>query len=328
MSSAIYGLWADLAPYNSVGKLKNLRVTLEDIEAQKVNLSTLERIKGLIKVSGDLSPLANYLAQAELALPADNPWAITAREARATLVSEFTTHRDLTKVPAMRQVLEKLKKDYVAAYIGLHTKARLGVSEDKAKAGLTRAPRLVALNRLATINMINPGQLTEFQNHMAGLKTCFDLTEGELATRPVCPHCQFRSVNEALGFASAANQLTILDGKLDELLAGWTQTLLENLDDPTVQENFTLLTPANRTQVKAFIKSKTLPDSLPAEFIDALQEAFFGLIPEVVKLADIQAALLAGGSPTAPDELKARFEKFIAERIRGKDARKLRFIVE
>ena len=52
------------------------------------------------------------------------------------------------------------------------------------------------------------------------------------------------------------------------------------------------------------------------------------MIPEVVKVADIQAALLAGGSPTAPDELKARFEKFIAERIRGKDARKLRFIVE
>ena len=318
----------DLSPYNSVGKLKNLRVTLEDIEAQKVNLSTLERIKGLIKVSGDLSSLANYLAQAELALPADNPWATTAREARATIVGEFTAHRDLAKVPTMRQLLEKLKKDYLAAYIGLHTKARLGVSEDKAKAGLTRDPRLVALNRLATINMVNPGQLTEFQDRMAGLKSCYQLTEGELATSPVCPHCQFRPVNESLGFASAANQLTILDGKLDELLSGWTQTLLDNLDDPTVQANFPLLAPANRKHVDGFIKGKALPDPLPAEFIGALQEAFSGLISEVVKLADIQAALLAGGSPTAPDELKARFEKFIAERIRGKDARKLRFIVE
>lgn len=318
----------DLSPYNSVGKLKNLRVTLEDIEAQKVNLSTLERIKGLIKVSGDLSPLANYLAQAELALPSDNPWATTAREARATIVSEFTAHRDLAKVPAMRQSLEKLKKDYLAAYIGLHTKARLGVSEDKAKAGLTRDPRLVALNRLATINMVNPGQLTEFQDRMAGLKSCYQLTEGELATSPVCPHCQFRPVNESLGFASAANQLTILDGKLDELISGWTQTLLDNLDDPTVQTSFGLLTPANRKHVDRFIASKALPDPLPAEFISALQEAFSDLIPEVVKLADIQAALLAGGSPTAPDELKARFEKFIAERSRGKDARKLRFIVE
>jgi len=67
---------------------------------------------------------------------------------------------------------------------------------------------------------------------------------------------------------------------------------------------------------------------LAAEFVAALQEAFSGLIPEIVKVADIQAALLAGGSPTKPDELKARFDKFIAERTRGKDASKLRFIVE
>ena len=59
-----------------------------------------------------------------------------------------------------------------------------------------------------------------------------------------------------------------------------------------------------------------------------MQEALSGLIPETVKLTDIQAALLAGGSPVTPDELKARFDKFIAGRIRGKDASKLRFIVE
>ena len=64
------------------------------------------------------------------------------------------------------------------------------------------------------------------------------------------------------------------------------------------------------------------------EFIDAVRVALRGLSKEVVKVADIHAALLAGGSPTTPDELKARFDKFIAERTRGKDASKLRFIVE
>jgi hypothetical protein len=317
-----------LSPYNSVGKLKNIRVTVEDIEAQKTNLATLDLVKGLLKLSGDLSPWANYLAQAELALPADNAWVTTARDARAKLVSDFAAHRDLTKVPAMRQALEKLKKDYIAAYIGLHTKARLGVSEDKAKAGLTKDTRLVSLNRLATIDLMPSGQLTEFQDRMAGLKSCYQLTEGELASSPVCPHCQFRPVNEALAFASAANQLTTLDSKLDELTTGWTQTLLENLDDPIIQGNLELLKSADRKQIEVFIKSKALPEPLAAEFITAVREALSGLTKEVVKLADIQAALLAGGSPTTPEELKARFDKFIGERTRGKDASKLRFIVE
>lgn len=317
-----------LSPYNSVGKLKNLRATPEDIESQKANLATLELVKGLLKLSSDLSPWANYLAQAELALPLDSPWVAQAREARAKLVSEFTAQRDFAKMPAMRQGLEKLKKDYITAYIGLHTKARLGVSEDKAKAGLTKDSRLVALNRLATIDLMPSGQLTEFQDRMAGLKSCYQLTEGELATSPVCPHCQFRPVNETLGFASAANQLTTLDSKLDELLAGWTQTLLDNLDDPIIQSNLELLKAADRKQIEAFIASKSLPEPLTAEFIAAVRDALSGLTKEVVKVADIQAALLAGGSPTTPDELKARFDKFIAERTRGKDASKLRFIVE
>jgi hypothetical protein len=317
-----------LSPYNSSGKLKLLRATPEGIESQKANLATLELVKGLLKLSSDLSPWANYLAQAELALPLDSPWVAQAREARAKLVSEFTAQRDFTKMPAMRQGLEKLKKDYITAYIGLHTKARLGVSEDKAKAGLTKDTRLVALNRLATIDLMPSGQLTEFQDRMAGLKSCYQLTEGELATSPVCPHCQFRPVNETLGFASAANQLTTLDSKLDELLAGWTQTLLDNLDDPIIQGNLELLKAADRKQIETFIASKSLPEPLTAEFIAAVRDALSGLTKEIVKVADIQAALLAGGSPTTPDELKARFDKFIAERTRGKDASKLRFIVE
>ncbi|MCC7280648.1 MAG: hypothetical protein IT487_20360 [Chromatiaceae bacterium] len=39
-------------------------------------------------------------------------------------------------------------------------------------------------------------------------------------------------------------------------------------------------------------------------------------------------ALLAGGSPATPDELRKRFETFINDRCKGKDAGKLRFMVE
>ena len=43
---------------------------------------------------------------------------------------------------------------------------------------------------------------------------------------------------------------------------------------------------------------------------------------------DIKAALLQGGSPATPDDLRRRFETFLNERCKGRDTSKLRFVVE
>lgn len=318
-----------LSPYNSVGKLKNLRVTQDNIDAQKPNLASLDQIKGLLKLIGDLGPLASYLAQAEMALPESHPWVSQARELRSKVVSDLTKTRDYSQAPAIRQSLETLKRDYVTAYIGLHTKARLGVAEDKNKAGLIKDTRLSALTRLATIDLMPSSQLTDFQDKLGGLRSCYQLSESQLNGSPICPDCQLKPVNESLAFASAANQLTELDQRLDNLLAAWTQTLLDNLDDPTTQAIINdLLKAADRKLIKEFIASKSLPEPLSTDFITAVQEALSGLTKEVVKLNDVQLALLSGGSPASPEELKARFDKFIEERTRGKEKSKLRFVVE
>ncbi len=317
-----------LSPYNTLGKLKNLRLTQEDIDTQKPNLASLDQLKSLLKLISDLSPLASYLAQAEMALPEGNPWVLQARNIRSKVVSDLTTHRNYSQAHLVRQTLEKLKRDYLSAYIALHTKARLGVAEDRNKAGLIRDPRLAALTRLATIDLMPSGQLTQFQDKLGGLRSCYQLSEAQLNGSPICPDCQFKPVNESLGFASAANQLSDLDQRLDTLLTAWTQTLLDNLDDPIIQANLELLKSADRKLIDAFIARKSLPEPLSSDFITAVQEALSGLTKEVVKLTEVQIALLSGGSPATPEELKSRFDKFIDERTRGKEKNKLRFVVE
>jgi hypothetical protein len=52
------------------------------------------------------------------------------------------------------------------------------------------------------------------------------------------------------------------------------------------------------------------------------------LVKETVTTDEIRAALLAGGSPANPDELRRRFETLLNGRCKGKDATKLRFVVE
>ena len=47
-----------------------------------------------------------------------------------------------------------------------------------------------------------------------------------------------------------------------------------------------------------------------------------------VKGEGIEQALLPGGSPAAPDDLRKRFDTLMNERCKGKDASKRRFVIE
>jgi hypothetical protein len=64
------------------------------------------------------------------------------------------------------------------------------------------------------------------------------------------------------------------------------------------------------------------------EFVAAVQEALSGLEKINVSSADIRQALLQGGSPATPEDLRKRFESFLNDRCKGKDTTKLRFVVE
>jgi hypothetical protein len=171
-------------------------------------------------------------------------------------------------------------------------------------------------------------QLTAFEAALNGLKSCSALDEPTLVTAAVCPHCQFRPSTEQLELLPAANRLHQLDDDLDQLVTNWRQTLLENLEDPFTQDSLDLLPAANRKLIDAFLTSRKLPEPLTTEFANAVQEALSGLEKIAVKGDEIKQALLQGGSPATPDDLRKRFDTFMNERCKGKDASKLRFVIE
>ena len=317
-----------LSPYNTVGKLKNLRIGSDDIAAQKKNLEVLNSVEGLIGLIGELGNTASYLGQAELVLPSDHAWMKQAQDTRKNVLESLSTNRTSQNGSEHRQTLNKLKKDYLTAYVSLHSKARLGVSEDKTKTALRKDSRLVAMRALANISLMPTSQLTTFEEKLDKLKSCASLVDSELAANPVCPHCNFRPANEQGDMLPAANVLKQLDDELDQLLDGWVQTLLDNLEDPIIQSNFELLKEGSRKIVTGFVDTKTLPDPVTPEFISAVQEALSGLDKVVVSGDDIRQALLQGGSPATPEDLRKRFEAFLTDRCKGKDTSKLRFVVE
>ena len=85
---------------------------------------------------------------------------------------------------------------------------------------------------------------------------------------------------------------------------------------------------AHRNLIQRFLKSKNLPDPVTPEFVASIQEALSGLENIAVTSGGIKKALLTGGSSATPEDLRKRFESFLNERCKGKDADKFRFVVE
>lgn len=319
-----------LQAYTSPGKLKNFRYGMQEVITYKDGLNSLAEIESLQELVVDLSSTASFLSTAEAVLPAEHEWVDKMKKARDEVLAQLGDPNKRSAATFRRQTQRKLadlKKTYVQAYLSLHIKARLGVNEDKRKTKLMADERLKVLQKLSTIELMPRRHLTDFQNRLAGLKSCFALTEQELNASPVCPNCNFKSGSEPPA-APAGSVLDGLDEELDKMVENWTQTLLNNLEDPTTKGNLNLLKSEPKKLVNGFIKKRSLPDELDQNFIHALSEVLSGLQKVPIETADLRAALLSGGSPVTPAEMKQRFEDYLDQLTRGKEPGKVRIVLE
>ncbi|MBF0155319.1 MAG: hypothetical protein HQL64_16405 [Magnetococcales bacterium] len=318
-----------LQGFTTPGRLKNLKFNALQIRAHQDGFSTLIEGETLYDLVNNLGPLASWLSIAETVLPTEHEWVLQMRKARQEIIGQLIDPKARGKAAFAQQTkhrLIELKNAFIAIYGTLHTRARLGINEEKKATAIKRDPRTEQLKRLATIDLMPSTQLSGFQNQLAALKICHRLTQQELDVNPVCPHCAFRP-NAESGGAPMAERLNRMETELESMAAGWTRSLLDNLEDPTTQENLALLKPDARKRVDAFVQSRTLPDPLDQDFIHAVREVLSGL--EKIDVSDqrLRDALLAGGSPATVEELRERFDRFLTGLIKGKEPGKVRIVL-
>ena len=294
------------------------------------SVKALDELDALREFIMDHSPTASWLSTAEAVLPAEHDWVDRMKTTQQDVLDALK-QADLTELASQSQgigaKLQKLKKDYTVAYTGLHTKARLGVNDDKRKAGLLNDPRLQTLLKLAGIDLMPRQQLTDYQNRLAGLKSCFALTEQNLDATPICPYCEFRPSVETSASADL-QMIDQMDAQLDAMVAAWTSTILSNLEDPITQANVDLLKIDDREPLEAFIQSKELPVPLDSNFVHAMKEVLSGLVKVTVRAQELHTALQVTDGPATPAEMKKCFEEYIDQITKGQDPAKVRIVME
>ena len=319
-----------LQVYSSPSKLKNFRYSASEVQVHEKAVKGLDDLDALRGFIMDHGPTASWLSTAEAAMPADHEWVDRMKTVRQNILDTLK-QSNLTELASQSQSigakLQKLKKDYIVAYIGLHTKARLGVNDDKRKASLLKDQRLQTLLKLAVIDLMPRQQLTDYQNRLAGLKSCSALTEQNLDSSPICTHCGYQPSVETNSIAGS-QLIDRMDTEIETMVVTWTSTILSNLDDPTTQANMGLLKTDDRKPLEAFIKSKELPEPLDNNFVHALKEVLSGLIKISVKTQDLQQALQVTSGPATPKEIKKRFEEYIDQLTKGQDSAKVRIVME
>ncbi len=345
--------------YNTPGKFKNFTFEPMEIHSMKSGLVIADRIEALQKLTSELNPLVSWFIKAQNCLPQDHDWLLLAAQTRdmaikalSSTLNGASTHDGAHDSPAdtlsvkarITPELASLKNTFIKSYMDLHARRRLGVSDDERKKSLLQDSRLRKLNELVSIELMPTSQLSDFKNNLASLKTCFALTTDDIQIQPLCPHCGFRPVDEAIRvvatdgnetdqtahyeFRNAALLLKDLEDQLDQLFDAWTESLLRNLDDPTTLENLALISTEHQKTIKAFIKARSLPDSMPPEFVPAVREALSGLIRVSVRLDDLKSVLRSDGAPTTVFELKKQFDTYIDGLLRGKDENRVRIVLE
>lgn len=319
-----------LQTFTSPGRLKNFRHDAQDVTKHVAGLESVAAAESLQLLVAELGPAAAYLTAAETVLPPSHEWVEKLKKMRGRAIDQITTPARRGNDSFRRQLLGDLgdlKSTFASVYLDLHTRVRLGVTDDNRKTHLMNDVRLSQLRVLSEIDLMPVGQLSELEDRLLGLTTCFALTRSELGTHPICRHCGFRPAQEST--ASAANVvLTQLDDELDRMVGDWTRTLLANLADQTVSADLLLLTPERRKRITDFCETGKIPDPLETEFVEAIQEVLSGLIKVVVTTEDLRAALLASGSPTTPAEMKSRFGSFVDRLAMGRDPGKVRLVLE
>ncbi|MBN2345394.1 MAG: ATP-binding protein [Candidatus Aminicenantes bacterium] len=319
-----------LQTYNTPGKLRNFRYSAGEVEAQATGRALVGDLEALADVVAAIQPLTSYLGVARAVLPAEHAWSQKVAGIRAEQLAQLRdpqNWRRHTLRSALAGALENLKAEYVEIYLGLHRQARLNAAEDDRKKQLMADPRHGRLTALAGIEFLLVAKLRRWEQEVAALQPCYAVGASEMQDHATCPRCGYRPVEKTRDRAIAA-EMDELETRLAELHANWTGALLANLRQEATQANVALMTPGQQKLVKEFLETETLPKKVSYEFVDTVKEALSGLERVAVPPEDILLALTQGGMPCTVQELMGRFRAFVEEKTEGKDANKVRIVVE
>jgi hypothetical protein len=319
-----------LQALNSPGKLRNFSTGQGEVRQVMRTRKVTGEIKALYELIQAVQPQLDYIYQAEVNLPIGDAWQKTADKTRSEHLKLLSIPAERTKpttVTRLKGGLSNLQDAYIKRYIELHNLARLDSSLDAQKKRVVADPKWVQLRALSGLDFLQGNDLRKLETQMGDIRSCPNLNVKDLQFTIVCPACGYSPRTQSIE-KSAGQQLHEATEGLDGLHKQWINALIASLKSESSQKNLKLLGTKEREQVNEFLQKKQLPEKITDRFISALKDTLQGLEIVAFEGSDFLLALTRPGMPCTPEELSARYQKFLAENMKGKDPAKVRIRID
>lgn len=319
-----------LQHFNTPAKMLAMPIAKTEIEAQKDSIATIAPLDALVKFCDGQIQAVGYIDKAAEHSPANDPWLVKNEQVCTQIKQAIVAVQKLQDLQpvlknAQTQFLQ-LEAEWKDRYAQLHDRARLSAADEVKKQQVKNSPILKKLTDLATIEILPKQELNAFRQTLEAMKVCRDFDKSALDVSPLCPHCGYSPKNDGTGTTASA-VLNGMTAQFEQMLAKWTQTILDNLATEAVQTQFDLLDAAEKQMVESFMASKTFPDPIPTPLLAGLRKVLGGLEKIVVKVDDLGAKLKALGPAEVP-QVQKTVNDFFADLLNGKDMNKIRIVVE
>ncbi|MFQ7235676.1 MAG: DUF6079 family protein, partial [Enterococcus hulanensis] len=176
-----------LLRYDSIPKMKNLTVSLVEIEEQNKNKELIKDLTKLKKSVDEVGQLVNYLDQAKYNYGQSSEWSQEVESVVNKLRSNISDGKSYMSYVSR---LHQLKQDYINEYYLVHEQSRLTATEENKKKDILQSPQIDVLNRLQVeISLLPSDQFTQWGEKLSQTKACYQLKKSDLEKIPTCPHC-------------------------------------------------------------------------------------------------------------------------------------------
>lgn len=313
--------------YNTVAKLYNLSLTMEDLDEIEEGIECMDTIKEYKIFKDNIGPLVDYISNIEnFNIPEPMIKDInSAKEKFFIIRDEIRENSDGESASRkLKNLLNSIKNEYIDYYFDAHTKARLGANESGRKGEIMNSNSLSNLKKLIEIKGIFPkNKLDYLEGELSKLQTCFELSTRDLQKNYICNRCKFTlSENNP----TVAGKLDFIEESLEMLIEDWTNSLLSALEDPLIMENKSLLDKEQQELIDEFLDGKILPSIVDTFFVNTFNTLFEGLDKVDVDIWEMVEIIQKLG-PSTVEDLKNKLNNFIDKQVEGKDLDKVRIII-
>ncbi|MGH2332408.1 DUF6079 family protein [Thermoanaerobacter mathranii] len=315
-----------LKAFNTPGKLRNFKYTEEELKEKFNILETVKKIEKIIDFKNEVEELVKYLASAEQQLPEKIELKQNINEMKNEVerfIKEIDT-KESEDIKRLTRELEELKIEYIKLYMEYHKKHRLDYNGDERKKKIMASDPFNNLKKLKDVGIFPVNKFDEIEKVLASLKTCYNFRKENIKTEVLCPNCGY-SIKS--GEVPVFGKLDEIEDKIENLYKEWTKILLDNIEDPMIQERMEILNKDQQKVIRDFLNKKELPDKVDNLFVSAVKDLIAGLEKVEIEINKFISAITYDG-PVTVDEFKKRFLENVDFLIKGKDKDKVRIIIK